>query len=161
MWSGQVPMLTFNPLSMLASKYFFWAFLFVTCGYALWRGRKYEQLSALVFIAASIVSVLARTTGQARYLGVEHSDLVIDILVLAALVAIALRSDRFWPLWVAGLQLTISMSHVLKAIQPGLLPLAYAAAERFWSYPTLIILFIGAWRQHQRRISEQRQALPA
>jgi len=76
-------------------------------------------------------------------------------------VAVALRSDRFWPLWVAGLQLTISMSHVLKAIQPDLLPLAYAAAERFWSYPTLLILFIGAWRQHQRRILEQRQALPA
>ena len=68
----------------------------VTCGYALWRGRKYEQLSAVVFIAASIVSVVARTTGQDRYLGVEHSDLVIDILVLAALGVIALRSDRFW-----------------------------------------------------------------
>ena len=153
MWSGPLPMLT--------SKYFFWAFLFVTCGYALWRGRKYEQLSAAVFIAASIVSVLARTTGQARYLGVEHSDLVIDILVLIALVVIALRSDRFWPLWVAGLQLTITMSHLLKAIQPSLMPLAYATAERFWSFPILIILFIGAWRQHQRRISEQREPLPA
>ena len=143
---------------MLTSKYFFWAFLFVTCGYALWRGRKYEQLSALVFIAASIVSVLARTTGKARYLGVEHSDLVIDILVLAALVVIALRSDRFWPLWVAGLQLTITMSHVLKAIKPSLMPLAYATAERFWSFPILIILFIGAWRQHQRRISKHHEA---
>ena len=142
----------------MATKYFFWALLLVTCGYALWRGRKYEQLSALVFITATVVSVLARTSGPDRYLAVERSDLVIDTLVLIALVAIALRSDRFWPLWVAGLQLTISMSHVLKAIQPDLLPLAYAAAERFWSYPTLIILFIGAWRQHRRRISEQHEA---
>lgn len=142
----------------MATKYFFWALLLVTCGYALWRGRKYEQLSALVFITATVASVLARTSGHDRYLAVERSDLVIDTLVLIALVAIALRSDRFWPLWVAGLQLTISMSHVLKAIQPDLLPLAYAAAERFWSYPTLIILFIGAWRQHRRRISEQHEA---
>lgn len=142
----------------MATKYFFWALLLVTCGYALWRGRKYEQLSALVFITATVASVLARTSGPDRYLAVERSDLVIDTLVLIALVAIALRSDRFWPLWVAGLQLTISMSHVLKAIQPDLLPLAYAAAERFWSYPTLIILFIGAWRQHRRRISEQHEA---
>lgn len=142
----------------MATKYFFWALLLVTCGYALWRGRKYEQLSALVFITATVASVLARTSGPDRYLAVERSDLVIDTLVLIALVAIALRSDRFWPLWVAGLQLTISMSHVLKAIQPDLLPLAYAAAERFWSYPTLIILFIGAWRQHRRQISEQHEA---
>lgn len=143
------------------SKYFFWAILLITCGYALWRGRKYEQLSALIFIAASIVSVLVRSPLHARYLGVEHSDLVIDSLVLVATVAIALRSDRFWPLWVAGLQLTISMSHVLKAIQPDLLPLAYAAAERFWSYPTLIILFIGAWRQHKRQAFEPPLAVPA
>lgn len=144
----------------MVTKYFFWALLLITCGYALWRGRKYEQLSALIFITASVASVLARSSVEERYLGVAQSDLVIDSLVLIALVAIALRSDRFWPLWAAGLQLTISMSHALKAIQPDLLPLAYAAAERFWSYPTLIILFVGAWRQHQRQVSEDR-ALPA
>ena len=143
---------------MLTSKYFFWAFLLVTCGYALWRGRKYEQLSALIFITASVASVLARSSVQERYLAVARSDLVIDSLVLIALVAIALRSDRFWPLWAAGLQLTISMSHALKAIQPDLMPLACAAAERFWSFPTLIILFVGAWRQHRRRLSEQHEA---
>lgn len=142
---------------MIASKYFFWALLILTCGYALWRGRKYEQLSALIFIAASVVSVLARSAAQEPYLGVQFSDMIIDTVVLAAMLVIALRSDRFWPLWVAGLQLTISMSHLLKAIEPSLVPIAYAAAERFWSYPTLIILFVGAWRQHQRSVSEQRQ----
>lgn len=152
MWSGPLPMLT--------TKYFFWALLLVTCGYALWRGRKYEQLSAVIFLIASVASVLARSPVHDRYLGIERSDLVIDSFVLVSMVVIALRSDRFWPLWVAGLQLTISMSHLLKAIQPDLLPLAYAAAERFWSYPTLMILFIGAWRQHRRRVSEQRQLAP-
>ncbi|MGI8705986.1 MAG: hypothetical protein ACR2JJ_09375 [Sphingomicrobium sp.] len=152
MWSGSLPMLT--------TKYFFWALLLITCGYALWRGRKYEQLSAVIFITASVASVLARSPVHERYMGVETSDLVIDSFVLVSMVAIALRSDRFWPLWVAGLQLTISMSHLLKAIQPDLLPLAYAAAERFWSYPTLIILFIGSWRQHRRRVSGLRQLAP-
>ena len=143
------------------TKYVFWTLLLFTCGYALWRGRKYEQLSALIFIGASVASVVARSALQENYSAVARSDLMIDSLVLIALVAVALRSDRFWPLWVAGLQLTISMSHILKAIQPDLVPIAYAAAERFWSYPTLIILFIGAWRQHQRRISEQREPMPA
>jgi hypothetical protein len=70
-------------------------------------------------------------------------------------VAIALVSDRFWPLWAAGLQLVDSMSHVLKAIDADLLPKVYGAAERFWSYPILLILLIGAWRQHRRTIAEQ------
>lgn len=147
MWSGHPP--------MFAHRYIFWALLLITCGYALWRGRKYEQFAAIICIAATVISVLARSAVHQPYLAIEVGDLVVDTLVLAAFVTIALRSDRFWPLWAAGLQLTISMSHVLKAVQPDLWPFAYAAAERFWSYPTLIILFLGAWRQHRRTRTQQ------
>ena len=150
MWSGPAPM--FFP------KSFFWALLLLSCGFALWRGRRDERMAALIFISASIVSVLARSPLHQRYLGFERSDFLIDSLVLVATVAIALRSERFWPLWIAGLQLTVSMSHLMKAVRPDLMPLAYAAAERFWSYPTLIILFIAAWRQHRRRTAERQFA---
>ena len=81
-----------------------------------------------------------------------------DLLVLAAFTYIALRSERFWPLWVAGLQLTASMAHILKSIQLELLPEAYAAATRIWSYPILLIIAIGAWRNHKRRQREERVA---
>lgn len=138
----------------------FWLLLVASCGYALVRGGRDERLAALVFVAATITSVLAHSPLHQRYLGIEQSDLVIDSLVLLATVAIALRSDRFWPLWVAGLQLTIAMSHLMKALRPDLMPLAYAAAERFWSYPTLLILLVGAWRQHRRRVGRD-ERLPA
>jgi hypothetical protein len=139
------------------NKYAFWTLLLLTCGYALWRGRKYEQLSAAICIVASVGSVMLHYIERLGYEGLQASDLVVDTLVLLAFVAIALRSDRFWPLWVAGLQLTISMSHLLKAIQPDLYPMAYAAAERFWSYPTLVIIAVGAWRQHRRTRAGQRE----
>jgi hypothetical protein len=71
--------------------------------------------------------------------------------VLTAFVFIALNSDRFWPLWVAGLQLVTSFAHFLKALDPGLVPQAYGAAVRFWSYPILIILAVATWRGHRRR----------
>jgi len=112
-------------------------------------------MSALICIAATVVSVLFHSSFPHRYAGIEPGDVVIDTLVLLAFVFIALRSDRFWPLWVAGLQLTMSMSHLFKALLPSLMPFAYAAAERFWSYPTLIIIFIGAWRQHRRRVLQE------
>ena len=143
------------------NKDIFWALLLVTCSYALWRGRKYEQLAALICITASVTSVLARAPLHQRYAGLEVGDLVIDTAVLLAFVVIALRSDRFWPLWVAGLQLTISMSHLFKAIDADLVPIAYAAAERFWSYPTLLIIAVGAWRQNRRRAARMRMTAPA
>jgi hypothetical protein len=128
----------------------FWIVLFATCGYALWRGRKYERIAAIVFIAATVTSVVARSPLHGRYVELEASDLIVDTAVLFAVVAIALVSDRFWPLWAAGLQLVDSMSHVLKAIDADLLPTVYGAAERFWSYPILIVLLVGAWRQQRR-----------
>jgi len=128
----------------------FWVLLVVSCGYALWRGRRYERIAAGVFVAATVLSILGHAPLHSRYVGIEISDLVVDTAVLVAVVTIALVSDRFWPLWVAGFQLVDSMSHVMKAIDATLVPPVYAAAERFWSYPILGILLVGAWRQHRR-----------
>ena len=151
MWSGFFPM---PPRYII-----FWAILLLTCGYAMWRGRKYEQIAALICVAATVVSVSMSSPLNQRYVGIEAGDLIVDCTVLIAFVFLALRSDRFWPLWIAGLQLTMSISHLLKAIQPDLLPIAYAAAERFWSYPILAIIAVGAWRSHQRQLREHEMAL--
>jgi hypothetical protein len=133
--------------------------LVVSCGYALWRGRKYERIAALVFVTATILSIIGHSPLRGRYLELEASDLIVDSAVLVVVMTIALVSDRFWPLWAAGLQLVDSLSHVMKAIDADLVPTVYGAAERFWSYPILLILFIGAWRQH-RRTSVGREAAP-
>ena len=133
----------------------FWLLLAGSCGAALVWGRKYERMAAVVFIAASLVSLTAHSPIRTRYVGIETSDLVVDSAVLVAVIAIALVSDRFWPLWAAGLQLVDSMSHVMKAIDADMIPKVYGAAERFWSFPILIILLIGAWRQNRRSVAEQ------
>jgi hypothetical protein len=96
---------------------------------------------------------------SSRYSGVEHGELIVDLLVLGAFVGIALRTERFWPLWVAGLQLTSSFGHLLKWADAGLLPPVYGVAIRLWSYPILIIIAIGAWRYRRRAMSQP--AFPA
>ena len=139
-------------------RYFFWTLLLLTCGYALWRGRSDERIVAIVCILATVATRFAISPLTERYSDVEIGLLIIDLAVLAAFVAIALRSHRFWPLWVAGLQLTNSLSHIMKVVEVDLLPRAYAAAAGFWSYPILIILAVGTWRGHQRRLRAQRMA---
>jgi hypothetical protein len=143
MWSGLPPMITHQVI--------FRALLVASCGYALWRGRQDERVVAMVCIAAVAASRLAFSPLSVRYTSVEGGLLFIDLAVLAAFVFVALRSRRFWPLWVAGLQLTTSMAHLMKAVDESLMPMAYGAAIALWSYPILIILAIGTWRGHQRR----------
>lgn len=139
----------------------FWTILLLTFGYALWRGRSDERIAATVCLLASIATRFAISPLSVRYTNVELGLLVIDAGVLIAFVVIALRSQRFWPLWVAGLQLTSSTAHLMKIIELDLMPRAYAAAAVFWSYPILLIILVGTWRSHQRSRLASSQPLPS
>ncbi len=130
--------------------YTFPALLLLCCGYAIARGGRDSRLMAATSIAATALTLLLLTPAAHRYAGVEEGVFVVDTLTLVSFVAIALWSDRFWPLWISGLQLTSLMAHVLKTFDYALLPYAYAAAMRFWSYPIVIIIAVGAWRHRQR-----------
>ena len=130
--------------------YFYLALLAASCGYALWRGDRDARVAAVVCIVATALTVLMLTPGPGRYQFIESGAMIVDLATLAAFVTLALFSRRFWPLWVAGLQLTASTAHALKLADASLLPLAYAAAERFWSYPILLLIAIGAFRAHRR-----------
>ncbi|MEO8547474.1 MAG: hypothetical protein ABI422_03815 [Sphingomicrobium sp.] len=128
----------------------YWSLLTLTCGYAFYRGGRYERAVAVACIIGTIATVAVNSPLNRLYVHVEGGALLVDLGVLAAFTAVALQSDRFWPLWVAGLQLTTSVAHFLKAIDPNLIPQAYGLAVRFWSYPILLILVIGTWRASRR-----------
>lgn len=135
---------------MITHQIIFRVLLIGSCGYAFWRGRSDERIVAVVCLGATLASRVAFSPLAVRYTSVEFGLLLIDLAVLASFIFVALRSQRFWPLWIAGLQLTTSMAHVMKAIDEHLLPIAYGAAIALWSYPILIILAIGTWRGHRR-----------
>lgn len=120
--------------------------LFATCGYALAYGRRDARIVGAACVAASVASVIVAS----RYSGVELGVLSIDLVTLGVFVFVALRSDRFWPLWISGLQLTTTVGHALKAIQLDLVPIAYAVSLRFWAYPILIILAVATWRSRPK-----------
>jgi len=124
--------------------------LLAVCLYAWFRGGGYERLVAATCLGGTLATMLVISPLSHRYSGVEEGLLLVDLGVLAGFVTVALRSNRFWPLWVAGLQLTTSLGHILKGIDPELLPRAYGAALQFWSYPILVILAVGTFRTNRR-----------
>jgi len=124
--------------------------LLAVCIYAWWRGGADERIVAATCLAGTVATMLAVSPLRQRYAGVEEGLALVDLAVLAGFITVALRSNRFWPLWVAGLQLTTSIGHILKGVDQDLLPRAYGAALQFWSYPILLILAVGTYRNHQR-----------
>ena len=137
---------------------YFHLVLFAVCGFALIAGKSDERWVALTCLAASLATRLFISPVADRYSGLEIGVAAVDLATLAAFTAVALRSERFWPLWISGLQLTTSLAHIFKAIDTSLFPIAYAAAGRFWAYPILLILAVGTWRRLSR---DRRSRAPA
>lgn len=119
--------------------------------YALARGGRDERHVAIICAVGALVTSLVISPLAERFEGLEIQVLVVDVAVMAGFLAVALRSDRFWPLWVAGLQLTTIMGHLLKQMESNLIPQAYAAALNFWAYPIVVILGVGTFRAQLRR----------
>ena len=135
----------------------YYIILLLVSVYAFVRGRSDERIAAATCIVATIATNLVYDYREG-FAGVEMGVLLVDVATFTAFTFLALRTDRFWPLWIAGLQLTTVIAHALKAVRLDLMPQAYAAAARFWVYPIFVIIVIGTWRSHRRRLERRRQA---
>ena len=133
----------------------YYAILFLVSVYAFLRGRSDERIAVATCILATFATNIVYSP-RGSYVGVELGVLLVDLGTLAAFTFLALRSDRFWPLWVAGLQLTTVIAHALKGVQLDLMPQAYAAAARFWVYPIFVIIVVGTFRSARRRATSRR-----
>lgn len=128
------------------------AFYFVqigAAGYAIWRGGAPERwVAALMIVAAGITT----TSSYGRiYQYVNRVELAVDLVFLAALLLIAVRAARFWPMYVAALQLIGVAVHGVRAIDPDMLSVVYSRAAAAIAYPMLLLLAVGTSR-HVRRL---------
>ena len=122
--------------------------------YVFFWGRRDERHVGIILVLGVIATHLVISPLRSRFAGVETHVMAVDIVVFAGFLWVALRSERFWPLWIAGLQLTTILGHVLKVADASLFSKAYGAALVFWSYPIVLILALGTWRNHRRYLRE-------
>lgn len=111
------------------------------------HGGRDEQIAAAALVIATIVSRLFHAT----YAHVELSVLAVDVTLLLGLVALALTSDRFWPMYAAAFQLLGTIVHVASMTEAGDFAWAYAVGLIFWSYAVMATLMAGTWVEGRRR----------
>jgi hypothetical protein len=128
----------------------FYPALLTCCGYALARGGPPERLCAILFLVGTALSVwLTPPLGQ-RFAHLELGIFLVDVLVLIGFVALAVGSQRYWPMWMSSMQLVAVMSHSTSVLISQPLPWAYSVAIQFWGYPMLIMMAWGAARHRER-----------
>ncbi len=129
-----------------------WAAVGGTALHALVRGRLPERSGAALFGFTAIASAVLQRGGGASWSW--GSTLGLDALLTFGLLAIALRSDRWWPLWATAAQ---ALAAISLASTP-LLPLGrgnpFFFGELIWEVVLVVVMNIGF-------ASESRRGLPA
>jgi hypothetical protein len=130
----------------------YFAILLACWAYSLWRGGGPEKVGASIIGIGSILSEALVSAAPIRFSGVEMGVFAVDVATLVACVALALVAERFWPLWVAALQLIGTAGHAVKLVDASIIRLAYAIILAFWTYPMLLLIVVGTHR-HQVRLA--------
>lgn len=138
---------------------FFWVCLTASCGHAFIRGGRPERLVALAVVLGTAASLAALPPIGHRQGEFFWRVALVDLIVLALFVAVALRYDRYWPMLVAGFQLATVGTEVIVLVQRDLVTGAIEDLLSFWTYPILASVLLGslAYRRRVARTS-QRQA---
>ena len=126
------------------------ALLLISCVFALWKGGAPERLTAITFIVGDLLSLGTLVFRKGQFLHEEFGLFAVDAVVLGALGIVAVRSTRWWPLFLAGLQLDGVLVHLIHFVAPNAIPIAYLNATALWSYPMVLILAGGTWRHMVR-----------
>ena len=121
---------------------------------ALWRGAGPERCVAGVNLGMVVLDRLYHLAAGApvHFANIDPGHLVIDLAAFAALAAIALKANRFYPICLAAIQLLAVTSHVVRAINPAIGWLAYAILIIAPSYLLTAVFGAGVgWHLLHRR----------
>jgi hypothetical protein len=129
----------------------YYGLLLLCLGYALLRGGSPERIGTIILLVGSLLTLATVSSQASSYASVETGVFIVDVATLLAFLSLGLRANRFWPLWITALQLIGTSGHIVKLVDPELIPKAYAFAAIFWSYPMLLLLALGTFN-HQRRL---------
>ena len=133
-------------------NYPFAALLALTTLYALLAGGGPERIGAAVYAVSVAATHLILTAHTQRWLNVETGVFIVDVVTFLAFVPIALRADRFWPLWVSAFLGLGVLGHLARMVGPDTFWWAYAVVLTIWSYPVLALLALGTFL-HRRRLA--------
>jgi cytochrome bd-type quinol oxidase subunit 2 len=118
--------------------------------YALVRGGAPERSAAAMYLVAYILSAWATQLTSEQYGSVQWLVLGVDCGLLAALVSLALKANRYWAIWAASFQLIAVIAHLAMMLFPDIAAPAYATALLIWSYAVLPMLAVATYRHSQR-----------
>lgn len=108
------------------------------------RGGEPEKYASLTFALALATGIILRSVrGAANFRHFDFPQLSIEAVVLVAVLAIAVRANRWWPICVASLQVLIVAAHLAKLAPTGGMAGVYWLMTTLPTYCQYLVLGFG------------------
>jgi hypothetical protein len=124
-------------------------FLLLSSGVALWMGGWPERAAAIAMVTAWFASAVL--LARIQLWGLEAEVMIVDVALFVVILAIALKSDRWWPLWAAGFLGLVVLVHFAVILDPRIWGRAYFVASNIFSYLTMLALLTGSLSRRRLR----------
>jgi len=117
--------------------------LLATTGVALWRGGWPERIAAVAMVLAWFASAFLYKSHL--WFGPQTQVFLVDLTLLMVLLFIALRSDRWWPMWACGFH-GLTLFLMLATLADPKIPnrASLIAGGGIFSYLAMAALFLGS-----------------
>ncbi|MDO1560096.1 hypothetical protein Q0812_11725 [Brevundimonas sp. 2R-24] len=115
----------------------------IVCGLAWVFGRSPERWGATAIFLAYIAAPIMQDTTD--WVSPQIGLMGVDLALLAVMIWLALRTNRFWPTAAAGLHLLSLLAHVAFILDAGVLALAYIIVLNLIGYLVLAALAVGVF----------------
>ncbi|MBZ9648535.1 hypothetical protein K9B33_13355 [Sphingobium sp. 3R8] len=123
---------------------FYWAMTLLCCLFAFQAGGIVGRYGA---------AIIAFKTGAGFWAGLldqnwTHASvpvLMVDILCLLAFTALAIKSNRYWPLWSAGCALAAIAIHLAAFLPIGFKPAVYHGLKGLMAIPMQLLMVRGIY----------------
>jgi hypothetical protein len=116
--------------------------LLLCAAYGSLAGGKTGKAGAAIFLTAT-ASTAAGAMLNPTWASTSYAVFAVDSGCLLLLAALAVNSNRFWPIWAVGFQMVAVATHVATLWIPDIVPKAYQAILSFWSIPILWVMVAG------------------
>jgi hypothetical protein len=133
--------------------------LVATCLYlVLYGGRTGRWLAAIQFLMALTSAVVSYTAPD--FVVLQPRMMAVDLISLALKLAVALKSKRHWPIWVAAFQLNTVLAETAILISPAFRSQFYYAMATIWAMPALLAMVVGVTLDRRREAVRRAAGTP-
>lgn len=132
--------------------------LLLCVAYASLFGGKTGRAGSLIFALATAFTILG-ARWDPTWASTSYAVFAVDSGCLLLLAALAINSNRFWPIWAVGFQMVAVATHLATLWLPDIVPKAYQAILAFWSIPILWVMVMGTRKDRRYELGRHKQGI--